>query len=51
MFPEIEAELRSVYAVAYYPQNQDFDGKWRKVEIKINRSRVNVRARPGYYAR
>jgi VWFA-related protein len=51
VFPEIEAELRSVYAVAYYPQNQDFDGKWRKVEIKINRSRVNVRARPGYYAR
>ena len=51
VFPEIEAELRSVYAVAYYPKNQDFDGKWRKVEVKVDRSRVNVRARPGYYAR
>lgn len=51
VFPEIEAELRSVYGVAYYPQNQDFDGKWRKVEVKVGRPRVNVRARPGYYAR
>ena len=51
VFPEIEAELRSVYAVAYYPKNQNFDGNWRKVEIKIDRNRVNVRARPGYYAR
>jgi VWFA-related protein len=51
VFPEIEAELRSVYGVAYYPENQDFDGKWRKVEIRVDKSRVNVRARPGYYAR
>ncbi len=51
VFPEIEAELRSVYGVAYYPQNQNFDGKWRKVEVKVDRPRVNVRARPGYYAR
>jgi VWFA-related protein len=51
VFPEVEAELRSVYAVAYYPKNQNFDGKWRKVEIQIDRSRVNIRARPGYYAR
>ena len=51
VLPEIEAELRSVYGVAYYPENQDFDGKWRKVEVKVDRPRVNVRARPGYYAR
>ena len=51
VFPEIEAELRSVYGVAYYPKNQEFDGKWRKVEVRVDRPRVNVRARPGYYAR
>ncbi|MEZ5362125.1 MAG: VWA domain-containing protein [Bryobacterales bacterium] len=51
VFPEIEAELRSVYGLAYYPKDQDFNGKWRKVEIKVDKSRVNVRARPGYYAR
>ena len=51
VFPEIEEELRSVYGVAYYPANQDFDGKWRKVDIRVSRPRVNLRARPGYYAR
>ena len=51
VFPQIEAELRSVYSVAYYPKNQNFDGAWRQVEVKIKRPGLKVRARPGYYAR
>jgi Ca-activated chloride channel family protein len=51
VFPLIEAELRSVYSVAYYPKNQNFDGAWRQVEVKIKRPGLKVRARPGYYAR
>ncbi len=50
VFPLVEAELRSVYSVAYYPKNQIFDGEWRKVEVRIDRPNVTVRARPGYYA-
>ncbi len=50
VFPLVEAELRSVYSVAYYPKNQDFDGAWRKVEVRVSRPGVTVRARPGYYA-
>ena len=51
IFPELEQELRSVYSVAYYPENQNFDGAWRNVVIEVNRPGVIVRARPGYYAR
>ena len=51
VFPQVEAELRSVYSVAYYPKNQDFDGAWRNVDVQVNRSGAVLRARPGYYAR
>lgn len=50
VFPLIEAELRSVYTLGYYPYNQDFDGSWRTVEISVDVPDLNVRARPGYYA-
>ena len=51
VFPLVEDELRSVYSVAYYPKNQDFDGKWRNVEVKVKRRGAQVRSRSGYYAR
>ncbi len=51
VLPELAKELRSVYSVAYYPQNQEFDGSWRKVAVEVNRSGVVIRARPGYFAR
>jgi VWFA-related protein len=51
VLPELAQELRSVYSVAYYPENQEFDGNWRKVVVEVNRSGVVVRARPGYFAR
>ena len=51
VFPLIEAELRGVYSVAYYPEDQDFDGQWRKVKINVKRPGIEVRARAGYYAR
>lgn len=51
VFPLIEAELRSVYTLGYYPENQDLDGSWRTIEISVDRPNLTVRARPGYYAR
>ncbi|MDA0204378.1 MAG: VWA domain-containing protein [Acidobacteria bacterium] len=50
VFPLIEADLRSVYSLGYYPDNQDFDGSWRAVEVSVDEPDVTVRARPGYYA-
>ena len=51
VYPQVEAELRSVYSVAYYPKNQTFDGGWRKVDVRVARGDVSLRARAGYYAR
>ncbi len=51
VFPLVEAELRSVYSVAYYPEDQNFGGGWRSVQVKVKRPGMKVRARPGYYAK
>ncbi|MEX2302548.1 MAG: VWA domain-containing protein [Bryobacterales bacterium] len=51
VFPELAQELRSVYSVAYYPENQQFDGNWRKVTVEVDRPGVVIRARLGYFAR
>ena len=50
-FREVAEELRSVYTLAYYPQNQEFDGAWRPVEVRVHRPGVTVRTRKGYVAR
>lgn len=51
VFPLIEAELRSVYTLGYYPENQELDGSWRTVEVSVDKPDLTVRARPGYYAK
>jgi len=48
---EVGEELRSVYGIAYRPQNQDFNGEFRPVEVRVDRTNARVRARDGYYAR
>jgi len=48
---EVGEELRSVYGIAYRPKNQDFDGDFRSVEVRVDRPGARVRARDGYYAR
>lgn len=50
-FEEIEAELRTLYTLAYSSSNPNRDGRYRRVEIRPKNPRYEVRARPGYYAR
>ncbi len=50
VLPQLAREMRSVYELAYYPGNQDFDGDWRRVRIKVALPGAQVRARPGYFA-
>jgi len=38
------------YTLAYYPENKDWNGKFRKIQVKVNKSGVKVRHRLGYYA-
>jgi Ca-activated chloride channel homolog len=50
----IAVELRNQYVLAYYPKNQDRDGKYRKVEVKLSQphgiSPLKAHWRLGYYA-
>jgi VWFA-related protein len=38
------------YTLAYYPENKNWNGKFRKLQVKVNRSGVKLRHRMGYYA-
>jgi hypothetical protein len=49
-FAKIAAELRTQYAVGYYPTNKTRDGEYRKIKVTTARKHVAVRARPGYRA-
>lgn len=49
-FAQIAAELRSQYSLGYTPTNRARDGRFRKIEIKVNRPGMRVQARRGYYA-
>ncbi len=38
------------YTLAYYPENKDWNGKFRKIQVKVSRSGIKLRHRLGYYA-
>jgi hypothetical protein len=42
---------RSGYLLGYYPTNGNWDGSYRKVEVKVSRPGVNVYYRRGYFSR
>jgi len=49
-FAGIADELGHQYTIAYKPTNTARDGKWRTLEVKVNREDLNVRSRKGYRA-
>ena len=49
-FAKIAAELRTQYAIGYYPTNKDRNGTFRKIKVTSSRKGVKLRARPGYRA-
>ena len=49
-FSQIEAELRSQYAVSYRPADLMADGRFRPISIESLRKGLRVRCRRGYYA-
>ena len=46
----MQQERTSYYLLGYEPRNTASDGKFRRVNVKVKRPRVTVRARPGYVA-
>lgn len=51
VFEQVAAELRTVYSMAYTPTNLNFDGRFRRIKVQVNRPDVVIRTRPGYYGR
>jgi VWFA-related protein len=49
-FDEIARELASQYSIGYYSTNAKHDGKFRKIEVKINQPGLVARTKKGYNA-
>ena len=49
-FKGIVDELGTQYTLGYEPANQERDGKWRAIELKIARPNLTIRTRRGYTA-
>lgn len=47
---QVDEDLHTYYLLSYSPRNQDFNGQFRQISLKVNRSGVEVQARKGYYA-
>jgi VWFA-related protein len=43
-------DIREHYELAYAPTSTIYDGHFRKIEVKVSRSKVTVQTRKGYYA-
>ena len=48
---KVVAEIRGQYLLGYSSTNPTADGAWRKVEVKVTRPDLRIRARKGYFAR
>lgn len=44
------ADGSTYYSLGYYPEKEKWDGKFRRIEVKLAREGVKVRHRRGYYA-
>jgi VWFA-related protein len=47
---DIVASGSHYYTLAYRPQSSQWDGRFRKVTVKVGRPNAKVQCRPGYYA-
>ncbi len=46
----IVRDLSSYYLLGYYSSNENLDGKWRTIKVRVKRPGIEVRARKGYRA-
>ena len=50
VFRDLQEEMRSQYAIGYTPINEQRDGGFRKIDVKVRDKNLKVQARKGYYA-
>lgn len=46
----INDDMHGYYLVTYTPKNEDYNGKFRQISVKLSRSSLEVQTRKGYYA-
>jgi VWFA-related protein len=46
----IDEDMHFHYVLAYSPSNQDYDGVFRTIAVKVDRPGMEVQTRKGYYA-
>jgi VWFA-related protein len=46
----IDEDMRVHYVLTYVPKNQDYDGRFRQISVKLSRSNLDIQTRKGYYA-
>jgi hypothetical protein len=46
----INDDMHGYYMVTYIPRNEDYNGKFRQISVKLSRSNLEVQTRKGYYA-
>lgn len=49
-YEKVLAEINGQYHLGYVSSNRATDGAWRKVDIKLKRGDLRLRARKGYFA-
>lgn len=49
-FRRIEEDMRFHYLVGYSPSNENYDGKFRRISVKVVRPGVHLQTREGYLA-
>jgi VWFA-related protein len=47
----IDGSTRFQYLLGYAPTNASWDGRYRRIQVKVNRPDVTVASRSGYYGR
>ncbi len=50
-FAQVAKELASQYSIGYYSTDSRHDGKFRKVQVKVNKPGLIARTKKGYYAK
>jgi Ca-activated chloride channel family protein len=50
-YASVVADVRGQYLLGYEPTRTTADGTWRRVEVKVTRPGLKLRARKGYFAR
>jgi VWFA-related protein len=51
VYKRVAAELHSFYSLAYPARDSKNDGRWRRINVQINRSGLKARTKRGYYAK